>query len=79
MYLLQAAELLGHSHLQPYVIKIHLKLNSPRRGNFIMQWPEPDYIKKTRFSEAVTFSTYPDKKRHSFSNDRTLNPSISGG
>ncbi|XP_015875368.3 serine/threonine-protein kinase Nek3 [Ziziphus jujuba] len=73
-----AAELLGHPLLQPYVIKIHLKLNSPRRGNLGVQWPESDCIKKTRFSEAVSFSTYP-QKRHSFSNDRNLNPSISGG
>lgn len=73
---MQAAELLGHPLLQPCVIKIHLKLNGPRRDSLGVQWLESDYIKKTRFSEAV--STYPEK-RHSFTNDRTLNPSISGG
>ncbi|KAL6142800.1 hypothetical protein ACLB2K_061076 [Fragaria x ananassa] len=63
-----AAELLGHPHLQPYVQKVHLKINSP------------NYLKKTRFSETedVRYSTYQEKRR-TLSNDRTLNPSISGG
>ncbi|XP_004304740.1 PREDICTED: serine/threonine-protein kinase Nek3 isoform X2 [Fragaria vesca subsp. vesca] len=63
-----AAELLRHPHLQPYVQKVHLKINSP------------NYLKKTRFSETedVRYSTYQEKRR-TLSNDRTLNPSISGG
>ncbi|XP_020213731.1 serine/threonine-protein kinase Nek2 isoform X2 [Cajanus cajan] len=73
-----AAELLGHQHLQPYVLKVHLKINSPRRNTLPGHWPESNYIKKTRFlkSEAdpVSLSGY---KWHSFSNDRTLNPSVS--
>lgn len=63
-----AAELLHHPHLQPYVQKVHLKINSP------------SYLKKTRFSEPedVRCSTYQEKRR-TLRNDRTLNPSISGG
>ncbi|KAL1294353.1 hypothetical protein HN51_055113 [Arachis hypogaea] len=74
-----AAELLGHPHLQPYVLKIHLKINSPRQNSLPVQWPESKYMKKTRFLEPKDehVSIYRDK-RHSFSNDRTLNPSISG-
>ncbi|KAL6989808.1 Serine/threonine-protein kinase Nek1 [Sarracenia purpurea var. burkii] len=76
---LRAAELLRHPHLQPYVIKVNLKLNSPRRNSLSAHWPESDYTKKTRFAapEDVPVSTYREK-RYSLSNDRTLNPSISG-
>ncbi|KAM0992269.1 hypothetical protein ACFX13_010709 [Malus domestica] len=77
-----AAELLAHPVLQPHVHKVHLKLNNPRHGTLAVNWPDTGYLKKTRFSEpeAVPFSTrrYQDKL-HTFSNDRTLNPSISGG
>ncbi|KAK9291967.1 hypothetical protein L1049_019919 [Liquidambar formosana] len=74
-----AAELLRHPHLQPYVLNIHLKSNSPRRYTLPNHWPESDYVKKSRFPEPedVPLSMYGDKRR-SFSNDRTLNPSISG-
>lgn len=75
----QAAELLTHPHLQPYIIRIHLKLNSPRRNTFPVQWSDSNYIKRTRFVEPETISIHSVKeKRRSFSNDRTLNPSISG-
>jgi NIMA (never in mitosis gene a)-related kinase len=71
--------LLTHPHLQPYIIKIHLKLNSPRRNTFPVQWSDSNYIKRTRFVEPETISIHSVKeKRRSFSNDRTLNPSISG-
>ncbi|RDX74750.1 Serine/threonine-protein kinase Nek4, partial [Mucuna pruriens] len=74
-----AAELLNHPHLQPYIHKIHLKLNSPRRSTFPFQWPEPNYVRRTRFLEPESVSTLSDQdKCLSFSNDRTLNPSISG-
>jgi NIMA (never in mitosis gene a)-related kinase len=79
-YLLwQAADLLRHSHLQAYVLKVHLKLNSPRRSSLPVQWSESTYMKKTRFSEPnnVPHSMYREKRR-SYSNDRTLNPSVSG-
>ncbi|KAF5462921.1 hypothetical protein F2P56_018885 [Juglans regia] len=76
---LSAAELLGHPHLQPYVLKVHLKINSPRRSSLPFSWPETTYMKKTRFSEPkdVPLDMYREK-RCSFSNDRALNPSISG-
>ncbi|KAF7817846.1 serine/threonine-protein kinase Nek2-like [Senna tora] len=74
-----AAELLGHPHLQPYVLKIHLKISNPRRNTLPAHWPESHYLKKTRFlePEVDSVSFYRDK-HHSFCNDRTLNPSISG-
>ncbi|XP_044469403.1 serine/threonine-protein kinase Nek2-like [Mangifera indica] len=74
-----AAELLQHPHLQPYVLKVHLKINSPRRNTLPSHWPESHYIRRTRFSEPdyVPVASY-KTKRHSFSNDRNLNPSISG-
>ncbi|KAK2995959.1 hypothetical protein RJ640_025998 [Escallonia rubra] len=73
-----AAQLLRHQHLQAYVLKIHLKINSPRRNSLSTHWPVTDYIKHTRFAEPedIPVSTYREK-RLSFGNDRTLNPSIS--
>lgn len=78
---LQAAELLKHPHLQPYVLDVHLKLNSPRRDNL----PCPTYEKekhnarKIRFSDPVHVPLPVYRERHlSCGNDRTLNPSISG-
>lgn len=74
----QAAELLTHPHLQPYVLKIHLNLNRPRQ-TIPNRWSDSNYIKRTRFVEPETISIHSVKvKRMSFSNDRTLNPSISG-
>ncbi|KAG6575932.1 Serine/threonine-protein kinase Nek2, partial [Cucurbita argyrosperma subsp. sororia] len=73
-----AAELLNHPHLQPYVLKVHLKLNSPRRSTFPLQRSDTNYIKKTRFVEPGSggLKTFREK-RLSFSNDRALNPSVS--
>lgn len=75
----QAAELLNHPHLQPYVLKIHLKLNSPRRHTYPTQWSPSNYMKKIRFVDSPECIPMPTdrEKRWSFSNDRTLNPSIS--
>ncbi|XP_057426615.1 serine/threonine-protein kinase Nek4-like [Lotus japonicus] len=76
-----AAELLNHPHLQPYILKVHIKLNSPRRSTFPFQWADSNYARRTRFVEPASFSTLSvsDRgKRLSFSNDRALNPSISG-
>ncbi|KAL5796651.1 hypothetical protein ACOSQ2_001471 [Xanthoceras sorbifolium] len=73
-----AAELLNHPHLQPYVLKIHLKWNSPRRNTFPLQWSDSNFIKKTRFVEPESVSILTEReKRWSFSNDRALNPSAS--
>ncbi|KAL3537836.1 hypothetical protein ACH5RR_001202 [Cinchona calisaya] len=73
-----AAELLRHPQLQAYVLNIHLKHNSPRRNSFPIHWPETNYMKKNRFSEAshTAFSSYREK-RVSYGGDRTLNPSVS--
>ncbi|KAK8545454.1 hypothetical protein V6N12_026288 [Hibiscus sabdariffa] len=72
-----AEELLKHSHLQPFVLKVQHKINNPRRNTLPVNWPETN-LKKTRFSDPVDvrFSGYRERRR-SF-NDRTLNPSISG-
>ncbi|CAL0311260.1 unnamed protein product [Lupinus luteus] len=72
-----AAELLGHSHLQPYVHNIHLKINSPRQSTLPGHWEQPNYMKKTRFLKPDdSVSIYWDKW-HSLSNDKTSNPSVS--
>ncbi|XP_050110835.1 serine/threonine-protein kinase Nek2-like [Malus sylvestris] len=74
-----AAEVLAHPHLQPYVLKIHLKVNIPRRNTFPVDWSRSSYVRKTRFMEPETSPVRTSReKRRSFSNDRTLNPSISG-
>ncbi|XWS76355.1 hypothetical protein CRYUN_Cryun01aG0169200 [Craigia yunnanensis] len=73
-----ASELLTHPHLQPYVLKIHLKLNSPRCNSFQVQWSDSNFIKKTRFVEQEGAMGLSDiGRRRSFSNDRALNPSVS--
>ncbi|XP_024012783.1 serine/threonine-protein kinase Nek4 [Eutrema salsugineum] len=59
-----ASELLNHPHLQPYISMVYLKLESPRRSTFPLQWSEKG-------------STVNERRRHSFSNDRRLNPSVS--
>ncbi|XP_004495175.1 serine/threonine-protein kinase Nek4 [Cicer arietinum] len=74
-----AAELLNHPHLQPYILKIHQKLNNPRRSTFPFQWTDSNYARRSRFVERESVSTPSGRvKRLSFSNDRALNPSISG-
>lgn len=78
-YFFQAAELIGHPLLQPYVHKIHLKLNNPRRNTLSGDWFHSSYEKKTRFIEPEAIPiNYIREKRRSFSNDRNLNPSFSG-
>ncbi|XP_021280790.1 serine/threonine-protein kinase Nek2 [Herrania umbratica] len=72
-----ASELLTHPHLQPYVLKIHLKLNSPRCNSFPTRWSDSNFIKKTRFVEQDVMLLTDMGRRRSFSNDRALNPSVS--
>ncbi|KAH1108187.1 hypothetical protein J1N35_011955 [Gossypium stocksii] len=67
-----ASELLSHPHLQSYVLKVHLKLNSPRCNNIPTRWSDLNFVKKTRFVEQDVIG-----RRRSFSNDRALNPSVS--
>ncbi|KAK9062249.1 hypothetical protein SSX86_019435 [Deinandra increscens subsp. villosa] len=74
-----AGELLRHPHLQPYVLKVNLKLNSPKRSSLSTHWTEPDYMKKTRFAEPFYPRPKSRDRRMSYGNDRTLNPSISLG
>ncbi|CAH8269592.1 unnamed protein product [Arabidopsis lyrata] len=59
-----ANELLNHPHLQPYISMVYLKLESPRRSTYPLQ-----------FSESC--ETEKERRRSSFSNDRRLNPSVS--
>jgi NIMA (never in mitosis gene a)-related kinase len=74
-----AAELLNHAHLQPYIHKVHLKLNDPRRHTYPVHWANSNSIKSTRFVEPEHVSVATGReRRRSFSNDRALNPSVSG-
>ncbi|MFS7984067.1 putative protein kinase NEK family [Helianthus anomalus] len=73
-----AADLLKHSHLQPYVLKLHLNINRPKRHTLPAQWPDYNYEKKTTFIEPEPRPVhYHNGKRPSFSSDRGFYPSIS--
>lgn len=73
-----AAELLRHPHLRPYVLKIHLKSNTPRRSSLAVHWPESPYTSKISFAEQEDGSPFTYREmRGSFCNNRNLNPSIS--
>lgn len=77
--LFQAAELLRHPHLQPYVFKINLKFDNPRRNTLPVSYY--DNPRKPRYLEAEEIPKRcidREKRRSSYSNDRTQNPSISG-
>ncbi|KAL3531313.1 hypothetical protein ACH5RR_010635 [Cinchona calisaya] len=74
-----AADLLRHPLLQPYILKIHLTSNSPRRQTFPGEWPNSNLVKKTRFLEPEAVTAFSEKeRRQSLGNNRALNPSISG-
>ncbi|OVA05400.1 Protein kinase domain [Macleaya cordata] len=73
-----AADLLAHPHLQPYVLKIHLKYDSPRISALPTHWPESSYTRKTRFQEPEDPRRTDREKRRSSSSNRILNPSTYG-
>lgn len=74
----QAADLLKHPHLQPYILKLHLNFNGPRRNTLQPRWSDYTYEKKTTFIEPEPRTVHPhNEKRRSFSSNRALNPSIS--
>ncbi|XP_026449923.1 serine/threonine-protein kinase Nek2-like isoform X2 [Papaver somniferum] len=73
-----AADLLSHPLLQPYVLKIHLKLENPRYNSLPATWSESNQTRRTRFQEPEDSSCTDRDKRRSLSNNRILNPSIYG-
>ncbi|CAM8894482.1 hypothetical protein QQ045_024181 [Rhodiola kirilowii] len=73
-----AAELLCHPHLQPYIVKIHIKLNNPRRHTLAPRWPESNAGEQMTFQELDVPDLAIKGRRRSTCNDRTLNPSVCG-
>ncbi|XP_076924675.1 serine/threonine-protein kinase Nek2-like [Bidens hawaiensis] len=79
-----AADLLKHSHLQPYIHNLHLNFNNPKRHAYPVRWSDYNYEKEATFIEPEP-ETEPELQRvhfhrnqkQSFSSDRALNPSIS--
>ncbi|XP_051118642.1 serine/threonine-protein kinase Nek1-like [Andrographis paniculata] len=70
-----AADLLGHPHLRPYVLSLHLERNNnPRRHTLPSTTTDANYVKKTRFLEPEGVKI---DKRLASGNDRVMNPSIS--
>lgn len=76
--LFQAADLLQHPHLQPYVLKILLNSDSPRQHKFPVQSSNSTYAKKKRLSEPRHAPVFNERELRRLSSDRALNPSISG-
>lgn len=72
---IQAADLLRHPLLRPYILDLHLKVNNPRRHTLAALSSNANFVKKTRFVEAEAVTK---EKRLSCGNNRALNPSISG-
>lgn len=76
--LFQAADLLRHPHLQPYVLKILLNSDCPRQLKFPVQSSNSTYVKKKRLSEPRNAPVFNEREQRRLSSDRALNPSISG-
>ncbi|XP_022035223.1 serine/threonine-protein kinase Nek1 isoform X1 [Helianthus annuus] len=77
-----AADLLKHSHLQPYIHNLHLNSNNPKRHAYPVRWSDYNYEKKTTFVEPETepeprMVHFHRNQKQSFSSDRALNPSVS--
>ncbi|MFS7930730.1 putative protein kinase NEK family [Helianthus anomalus] len=77
-----AADLLKHSHLQPYIHNLHLNSNNPKRHAYPFRWSDYNYEKKTTFVEPETepeprMVHFHRNQKQSFSSDRALNPSVS--
>ncbi|KAD3068609.1 hypothetical protein E3N88_36489 [Mikania micrantha] len=75
-----AADLLKHSHLQPYIHNLYLNFNNPKRHAYPVRWSDFNYEKKTTFIEPETEPQtvhFHGSQMQSFSSDRALNPSIS--
>ncbi|KAM0071704.1 putative protein kinase NEK family [Helianthus debilis subsp. tardiflorus] len=77
-----AADLLKHSHLQPYIHNLHLNSNNPKRHAYPVRWSDYNYEKKTTFVEPEPepeprMVHFHRNQKQSFSSDRALNPSVS--
>lgn len=71
-FISQAAELLRHPHLQPYVLQVNLK-SSPTYNSLPVPHPVSSHIKKIRFPDDEDDSVCKGKeKRHSLGNERIL-------
>lgn len=76
--MLQAADLLQHPHLQPYVLKILLNSDSPKQHKFPVQSSNSTHAKKKRLSEPRNAPVLNERELRRLSSDRALNPSVSG-
>ncbi|KAL4572022.1 hypothetical protein LXL04_018790 [Taraxacum kok-saghyz] len=74
-----AADLLKHSHLQPYVYNLNLNLNPPRPHKYPLHYSDHNIEKKTTFikPEPKTVHSHRRTQTQPFTSNRALNPSIS--
>jgi NIMA (never in mitosis gene a)-related kinase 1/4/5 len=68
---MQAAELLKHVHLQPYVLQVQLK-SSPSRNMSPIYQALTDKVKKMTFPSDITDSAKRVARRNSLGNERTV-------
>jgi NIMA (never in mitosis gene a)-related kinase 1/4/5 len=68
---MQAAELLKHVHLQPYVLQVQLK-SSPSRNMSPIYQALTDKVKKMTFPSDITDSARRVARRNSLGNERTV-------
>lgn len=67
----QAAELLKHPHLQPYVLQVNLK-SSPSRNMLPVHQTMGNHIRKIRFQDGEDESPYKCERRKSLGSERIL-------